>query len=80
MFSENYANFDNSLLTQIKRGRRRFCQLRAKESGLLLLAQPYRCKGPWCGTLTAERVLEARLLALKQMGLIGWDGWQWKVL
>jgi hypothetical protein len=80
MFSKNFSSFDNALLKEIKHGRNRFCQLCAKESGLLVLAQPYRVKDPWRGALPAKRVLEARLQALKQIGLIAWDGWQWKIL
>jgi hypothetical protein len=80
MSARDYSNFDNSLLVQIRHGRSSFCQLCAKESGLLALAQPYRVKDPWHGTIPAKRVLERRLLALKDIGLIAWDGWRWKVL
>lgn len=80
MSARDYSNFDNSLLAQIKHGRGRLCQLCAKESGLLALAQPYRVKDPWHGTIPAKHVLERRLLALKDIGLIAWEGGQWRVI
>ena len=79
MSIQDYSSFDNSLLTQIRHGRSRFCQLCAKESGLLALAQPYRVSDPWHAAITARHVLERRLQALKESGLIAWDGWQWKL-
>lgn len=79
MTGQDYSNFDNSLLTQIKHGRGRYYQLCGKESGLLALAQPYRVRDPWHGTISAKHVLETRLQALKDIGLIAWVGGQWKV-
>jgi hypothetical protein len=80
MYPHQYSNLDNALLKNIRSGRGRFLQLCEKKSGVLALAEHYRTPDVWRGKTPVREVIKQRLQAMKEIGLIAYDGTQWRPL
>lgn len=75
MAKPNYKEFDRALLTQIQAGRNKMMLLDDGESGLPVLAMPFRDGG---GT-PVFRVIDRRLQALRKAGKLHWNGKVWEI-
>jgi hypothetical protein len=74
-----YSHLDAALMRQIQYGQGSIIWLFNKAKHLAVLAEPCRTENAWLGRATAKQVIELRLHALQEAGLIAWDGSQWRV-
>jgi len=73
-----YFHLDAALLRQIQRGRGSVAHIFTKNRQLAQLAEPCRAPSAWISRLTVKEVIEFRLQALSEAGLIVWNGSHWQ--
>ena len=75
MAKPNYQDFDRALIAQIQAGRNKMMMLDGTESGLPVLARPFRDGG----RMPVFRVIDRRLQALRKAGKLRWNGRVWEI-
>ena len=80
MINDRYHDFDQALLAQLRAGRRTMRELNTDASGLRELAWPLCTRGLLSRPVPPPRLIQERLVALQEQGVVRFDGRAWEVI